>query len=139
MADGLERRPNRSPASALSRDSSEPTPKLFSEVIIDGQPVQIYSIRKQLSLEIAARIPDGNQPGETIGTATAEQIVVNSQNLRLLSIGGFTEIGHALLQNLFEFARKNGLNVLPSERMDEATRQWLTDNGLPDSYINPDI
>ena len=137
MTDSLERRPNCPPTSP-SRLPSDPLPVLFCEANLDGQPVGIYALRKQLSVEFTARIPNGDHPEETVGTAATEFIVVNSRNLRLLSLGGTALAKHALHQSLFEYARRNGLDVLPSDRINEETKQWLIDNKLPD-HSTPDI
>jgi hypothetical protein len=73
--------------------------------------------------------PDGKQTG----TAFSEFVVVNSQNARIVEIAGTTdEVGHALHRSLFEFANRSNLHILPSERMNEATKKWLADTGLPD-------
>jgi hypothetical protein len=128
-----------SPDPSPSRPYIEPTLKLFDEVIIDGQQVQVYALRKQLSVTITVHLPNGEHPGETLGAALTEQLVVNAQSLRLLKFSGTDAVRHALHTSLFAFARENRLHVYPSEKMDKKTRQWLTNSGLPDSYTNPNI
>ena len=127
-----------SPDPSPSRRSIEPIPQLFAETNFGGQPAQIWILRKELGVELSARIANGSQPGETVGRATTEFLVVNSQNARIISISGTSEARLALHSSLFAFARDNGLNVYPSERMDEATRLWLADTGLPD-HSTPSI
>jgi hypothetical protein len=138
MANGGPERHNSFPAFPPPRDSDEPTLNLFNETTLGGQPAQIWILRKQLSVAMKARLPNGIQPGKLVGRATTEFLVVNSSNIRILSIRGATQARRALHASLFAFAKNNGLNVLPSERMDEATKQWLTDTGLPDRST-PDI
>ncbi len=117
MADGLERRPNHSP---------------------EAQPIQIWQ-RKQSGIEARVYARDGNEPGRIVGRLITEFIVVNSKNARIVSIRGASEVRKSLRQELMEYARGNGLHVLPSERIDPSTKQWLADNQLPDRYFNPNI
>jgi hypothetical protein len=119
-----------SPASPRSGDSNSLSQRIHQEVITtDEPPLEIHISRSQLAITLTAFSPDGNQAG----TAVSEFVVVNSQNARIVEIAGTTdEIGHTLHKSLFEFASRSNLNVLPSERMKEATKKWLTDTGLPD-------
>lgn len=139
MSQNLEN-PNFSPTSPRSRDLCKPFPVPFCEINLGGQPVQIHTLRKSLGgIDFTATIPNGDHISDVEGTAITEQLVVNSQNLRLLSIEGTNLTKHALYYGIFEFARRNDLSVYPSEKMEEATKQWLIEYQLPDSFLNPNI
>jgi hypothetical protein len=139
MADGLERRPSYAPSYPPSRDSNEPLLQFLTETTFRGQPALISILRKQLSVVAKAHIPNDSNTRKIVGRVTTEFTVVNSLNMRILSIRGAAEARRTLHFSLIAFAKSNGLNILPSERMDEATKQWLTESGLPDRYLNPSI
>jgi hypothetical protein len=118
---------------------SRPENTHHQTISTDIPPLTINITRTQLKLEMSASPINSEQSEESIGTATAEQIVVNSRNLRLLRLSGTDEIRYVMLISLIDFAARNGLNLLPSEQIDEETKQWLADNQLSANFTNPNI
>lgn len=115
MTTGLENRPSSSPSLSPSIPKNEPIAN-----------IQIES--SQLMLTIAAASPDGNPSGKI----ATEFVVVNSRNARIVNIGGDDDTRHALYSALLAFTKEHGLNILLSDKIDEATKQWLLDNNLAD-------
>lgn len=137
-----------SPDPSPSRLPIEPASKNFEETVaVEGQPFQIHLTYDQSGLRLTAILPDGAEPGQTLGTAMVSHEVVNTDILRIISI---QKVGDSpidprftLHRQLFEFAIKRQLRILPWvehwNKMEPGTRRWLDTNQLADSYANPNI